>query len=219
MKLTFKIALLLFITGACSTAKSSKSAAEEGADIALNRLGDIFGMTLWNNRVSFHVDLLLRENVKYLYFSSNQYKEVLAQSYHGKAENYDKTTGTPNGEFIDFDNEVVAQITEEGHLKISTDFILYNDFGVAIKNLEGFTKIYIFTPIKEQYKINIKGNGSGNWETTPDIFTRYYLIKESANTLLMIDLSKSIVEDSYAFGDSSLEEAVKNISESSIYTK
>ena len=48
---------------------------------------------------------------------------------------------------------------------------------------------------------------------------RYYLIKERDNTLLMIDLDKSIIEDSYAIGYSSLEEAVKNISESSIYTR
>ena len=219
MKSLSKITLLLFITGACSTEKSSKNAAEEGANIALKRLGDISGMTLWDNRVSFHVDSLLRKNVKYLYFSEDQYKEVLAQSYHGKAENYDKTTGMPNGEFIDFDDEVVAQITEEGHLKISTNFTLYNDTGVAIQDFDGFTKIYTFTPVKEEYKISIKDNGSGNWETKTDMVIRYYLIKEKDNTLLMIDLDKPTKGDSYAIGYNTLEEATQNISKSSIYTR
>ena len=218
MKLLSKIALLLLI-GACSSRSGSISVAEEGANIALKRLGDISSITLWDNRVSFHADSLLRENVKYLYFSENQYKEVLAQSYHGKVEDCDKNTGVPNGKFIDFNNELVAQITEEGHLNISTNFILYNESGVAIKNLEGFTKIYTFTPIKEQYKISTKDNGSGNWETKSDMVTRYYLIKERDNTLLMIDLEKSSVNDSYTIRYGSLEEAIKNISKSSVYTK
>ena len=219
MKALSKITLLsiLLITGACS--KGSRSSAEEGANIALKRLGDISSMTLWDSRVSFHVDALLRENVKYLYVSANQYKEVLAQSYHGKAEDYDKNTGMPNGKFIDFDNELVAQITEEGILKISTNFTLYNNSNVEMKNLDGFTKIYTLTPTKEEYKINIKDNGTGNWETKTDMVTRYYLIKEKDNTLLMIDLDKSTKENSYAIGYKTLEEAIQNISESSIYTK
>ena len=220
MRLLSKIVLLLFVIGACSTpAETSKSAAEKGADIALKRLGNITDMTLWINRVSFQVDSLLRENVKYLYFSSNQYKEVLAQSYHGKAENYNKKTGIPNGEYIDFKNEIVAQITEEGNLYISTNFMLYNNTKVEIRDLEGFSKVYTFTPIKEQYKINTKDNGSGNWENKSDMVTRHYLIKESNDTLQMIDLDKSTIDDSYRIGYTSLEEAFKNISESSVYNK
>ena len=220
MRLLSKIVLLLFVIGACSTpAETSKSAAEKGADIALKRLGNITDMTLWINRVSFQVDSLLRENVKYLYFSSNQYKEVLAQSYHGKAENYNKKTGIPNGEYIDFKNEIVAQITEEGNLYISTNFMLYNNTKVEIRDLEGFSKVYTFTPIKEQYKINTKDNGSGNWENKSDMVTRHYLIKESNDTLQMIDLDKSTIDDSYRIGYTSLEEAIQNISESSIYTR
>lgn len=134
MRSLSKIVLLLLLIGACSLENSSKSTAEEGADIALKRLGNISDMTLWDNRVSFHVDSSLSENVKYFYFSVDQYKEVLAQSAYGKVENYDKISGMPNGEFINFDNEVVAQITEEGHLNISTDFILYNNSGVEIKS-------------------------------------------------------------------------------------
>ena len=220
MRLLSKIVLLLFVIGACSTpAETSKSAAEKGADIALKRLGNITDMTLWINRVSFQVDSLLRENVKYLYFSSNQYKEVLAQSYHGKAENYNKKTGIPNGEYIDFKNEIVAQITEEGNLYISTNFMLYNNTKVEIRDLEGFSKVYTFTPIKEQHKINTKDNGSGNWENKSDMVTRHYLIKESNDTLQMIDLDKSTIDDSYRIGYTSLEEAFKNISESSVYNK
>ena len=220
MRLLSKIVLLLFVIGACSTpAETSKSAAEKGADIALKRLGNITDMTLWINRVSFQVDSLLRENVKYLYFSSNQYKEVLAQSYHGKAENYNKKTGIPNGEYIDFKNEIVAQITEEGNLYMSTNFMLYNNTKVEIRDLEGFSKVYTFTPIKEQYKINTKDNGSGNWENKSDMVTRHYLIKESNDTLQMIDLDKSTIDDSYRIGYTSLEEAFKNISESSVYNK
>jgi hypothetical protein len=49
--------------------------------------------------------------------------------------------------------------------------------------------------------------------------TRYYLIKEKDNTLLMIDLDKPTKGDSYAIGYKTLEEAIQNISESSIYTK
>ena len=90
---------------------------------------------------------------------------------------------------------------------------------MEIKNIDGFTKIYALTPIKEQYKISIKNNGSGNWETKSDIFTRYYLIKETANTLLMIDLDKSTLPNIFIFGYNSLEEAVEDISGSSIYTK
>ena len=219
MKSLSKIALLLLLIGACSPVKSSKNAAEEGANTALQRLGDVSSMTLWDNRVSFHVDTVLRENVKYLYVSSDQYKEVLAQSYHGKVENRDKTTGIPNGKFTDFDDELVAQITEEGTLKISTNFILYNNDGIAIQDLKGFNNIYTLTPTKEEYKINIKDNGTGNWETKSNMVTRYYLIKEKDVTILMIDLDKSTKNNSYAIGYNSLDEAVKNISDSSIYTK
>ena len=35
----------------------------------------------------------------------------------------------------------------------------------------------------------------------------------------MIDLDKSTIDNTYAIGYNSLEEAIKNISESSIYTK
>ena len=222
MKSTFNTILLclLFITTTCSNSpKYPKSAAEEGANIALSRLGDVSGMTLWENKVSFHESSLLRENVKYLYFSADKYKEVLAQSYNGKAENYNKITGIPNGTFINFDHEVVAQITEEGSLNIYTNFILYNKSEIEIKNLDGFTKIYAFTPIKEQYKINTKDNGSGSWETKFDIFTRYYLIKETDNTLLMIGLDKSTLPNIFTFEYNSLEESVQNISPSSVYTK
>ena len=219
MKSLSKITLLLLLIGACAPAETAKSAAKEGVNIALKRLGDISSMTLWDSRVSFHVDGVLRENVKYLYVSANQYKEVLAQSYHGKAEDYDKNTGMPNGKFIDFDNELVAQITEEGNLKISTNFTLYNNSGVAIKNFDGFNKIYTLTPAKEEYKISIKDNGSGNWETKSDMVTRYYLIKENVNTLMMIDLDKSTKENSYAIGHNTLKEAIQNISESSIYAR
>ena len=216
MKLLSKIVLCSLLTGSCATFKST---AEEGANIALKRLGDITSMTLWKNEISFDVDSVLRENVKYLYLSKDQYKEVLAQSYHGKAEDYDKNTGMPNGEFIDFDNELMAQITEEGNLNISTDFILYNNSGVVMKNFEGFSKVYTLSPAKEEYKINIKDNGTGNWETKTDMVTRHYIIRESDDVLLMINLNKSPVGNIYSFGYSSLEEAVKNISESSVYTK
>ncbi len=219
MRLLTKITLLLFVIGACSPTESTTNIAEEGANSTIKRLGDISGMTLWINRVSFQVDSVLRENVKYLYFSEDQYKEVLAQSYHGKAEDYDKSTGIPNGKFINFDNELVAQVTEEGNLNISTNFTLYNNSGVIIKDLEGFLKLYILTSTISQYKINIKDNGSGNWESQPNLFTRYYLIKERDNNLLMIDLDKSTIDNTYAIGYNSLEEAIKNISESSIYTK
>ena len=219
MKSLSKITLLLLLIGACAPAETAKSAAKEGVNIALKRLGDISDMTLWDSRVSFHVDGVLRENVKYLYVSANQYKEVLAQSYHGKAEDYDKNTGMPNGKFIDFDNELVAQITEEGILKISTNFTLYNNSNVEMKNLEGFNKIYTLTPTKEEYKINIKDNGTGNWETKSDMVTRYYLIKEKDDTLLMIDLDKPTKGDSYAIGYKTLDEAIQNISKSSIYTR
>ena len=81
MRLLTKITLLLFVIGACSPTESTTNIAEEGANSTIKRLGDISGMTLWINRVSFQVDSVLRENVKYLYFSEDQYKEVLAQSY------------------------------------------------------------------------------------------------------------------------------------------
>ena len=210
-KSIFNIALLsmLFVLGACSTAGegggtgtdtipggTGDPVVDEAIKDSLAQLGSVEGMDIWT-------DLRSSPEVKctdILYISANKFKNILTVVYDG------------NG---GFDNEVGVKTAIEGNLTTSTDFKLFDNTGVEITELQGYTKVYKQNPTKGGMWSSIKAGGSGNWTmyTAEQLnSSSYRIVKETDTELSMIRVSLKTdgkPEDGYKISGT-MDEAIVN---------
>ena len=230
-KSIFNLALLsmLFVLGACSTTGTgTDTGGDTGGDVpvpggtgdpvvdeaikdSLAQLGSVEGMDIWTDLRSYPEG----KCADILYISANKFKNILTVVYDGNGGVVEPENR------ITFDNEVGVKTATEGNLTTSTDFKLFDNTGVEITELQGYTTVYKQNPTKGGMWSSIKAGGSGNWTmyTAEQLnSSSYRIVKETDTELSMIRISLKTdgkPEDGYKISGTMDEE----IADAENYTK